>query len=79
MATAAELKERGNSLAEKYSEDELKSALRNALAISDQEERLALQWALKQKTKTTESGYSFTQEQQTEMAKKLPDAIDNDV
>ena len=70
MATANELMERGKKLAEKYNEDELKEALKNALAIQDNEERLALQYALKIKTNTT-NGYAFTKEQEENMNKKL--------
>ncbi len=70
MATANELMERGTKLSEKYSEEELKEALKNALAINDNEERLALQYALKIKTKTT-NGYAFTKEQESKINTKL--------
>jgi len=70
MASKNELISRGNSLSEKYSEDDLKSALKNALAVDDNEERLALQWALKQKTNISD-GYAFTKEQESVINKKL--------
>jgi hypothetical protein len=70
MATKNELIERGNKLAEKYSENELKSALKNAVMINDNEERLALQWALKKVT-NTKDGYRFAKEQHAESLKKL--------
>lgn len=70
MTSKNELIERGNKLAEKYSEDELKLALRNAVAVNDNEERLSLQWALKVKT-GTKDGYKFTKEQQAESEKRL--------
>jgi hypothetical protein len=73
MASANELIERGNKLAEKYDEDQLKAALRDAVLLNDNEERLALQWALKKVTNTND-GYKFTKEQQTEARKRL--AID---
>jgi len=65
-----DLMDRGNKLAEKYSVDELKSALKDALAIDDNDERLSLQWALKQKT-GTKDGYAFTKEQESNLNKKL--------
>ena len=65
-----ELIERGDLLAQKYSEDKLKDALKNAIAVDDNEERLSLQWALKQKTKTSD-GYAFTKEQQSKLKTKL--------
>ena len=68
--TTNELIERGNLLAGKYSETELKNALRDALAMNDQEERLALQWALKQKT-GVKDGYAFTKEQQAKRETRL--------
>ena len=71
MASANELKERGNKLAEKYDEEQLKTALRDAVLMNDNDERLALQWALKQVTNTSE-GYKFTKEQEAEAEKRLP-------
>lgn len=71
MATANELMERGRKLAEKYSEEELKCALKDALAVNDNEERLALQFALKTKA-GTKDGYAFTKEQEEKMKQKLP-------
>ena len=65
-----ELIRRGDLLAQKYSENALKEALKNALVIDDNEERLALQWALKQKTKTSD-GYAFTKELQAGLKVKL--------
>ena len=70
VATQNELIKRGESLSEKYTEVELKTALKNALAINDNDERLSLQWALKQKTKTSD-GYAFTKEQQSNMKQRL--------
>ena len=70
MASKTDHISRGNKLAKKYSQTELKSALKSALAIDDNEERLALQWALKQKT-NTEDGYAFTREQESNLAHKL--------
>lgn len=70
MATANELMERGKHLADKYSEDELKSALKDAIAMNDNEERLTLQFALKTKT-NTKDGYAFTKEQEEKMKQKL--------
>lgn len=70
MATMNDLIKRGNRLAVKYSETELKIALKNALAIDDNNERLSLQWALKKKTKTKD-GYAFTKEQQSNMNQRL--------
>jgi hypothetical protein len=61
---------RGNKLAARYSIDELKEALKTALAINDHEERLVLQWALKTKTDQTD-GYSFTEEQKESLKSKL--------
>lgn len=68
--THAEIIERGIALAAKYSEEELKAALKNAIAMKDNLERLALQYALKQKTNTTD-GYAFTEEQKESMKSKL--------
>ena len=62
MSTQRELTERGDKLAEKYGENELKAALKNALIQTDHEERLSLQWALKKKQKDA-NGYNFTKEQ----------------
>ena len=70
MASHNELIERGNKLAEKYEIEELKSALKGAIALNDQEERLALQWALKKKT-NTKVGYAFTKEQEAKLKTKL--------
>lgn len=70
MSSKNDLIARGNELAGKYSEVELKSALRDAIAMDDNEERLALQWALKKKT-GTKDGYAFTKEQTTGMGKRL--------
>jgi hypothetical protein len=70
MASKNELIERGNQLAKKYSEDELKAALKDAVLMNDNEERLSLQWALKQVT-GTKDGYKFTREQQVEAEKRL--------
>jgi len=61
MPTKMDLIERGDTLAAKYSVDELKDALKDALWMEDNCERLAIQWALKKKTKTTD-GYAFTKE-----------------
>lgn len=66
----SELINRGNDLAIQYCVSELKSALKNALAINDNDERLSLQWALKEKTKTKD-GYVFTKEQKTDMNQRL--------
>ena len=68
--TQKELIARGNLLAEKYDKATLENSLRNALAMRDGEERLALQWALKQKTKTSD-GFAFTKEQQSKIETKL--------
>lgn len=68
--TAQQLMDRGVKLAKKYSIDELKDALRNALANKDGEERLALQYALKTKT-GTKDGYAFTKEQESKKSIKL--------
>jgi len=68
--TQKELIARGNLLAEKYDEATLENSLRNAFAVRDGEERLALQWALKQKTKTSD-GFAFTKEQQSKIETKL--------
>lgn len=65
-----EMIERGNNLSEKYSEEELKDALSNAVAIGDSQERLCLQWALKKKTSTTD-GYAFTKEAKEKLETKL--------
>ena len=62
--------ERGDNLSEKYSEEELKDALRNAVAIDDSQERLCLQWALKKKT-DTKDGYAFTKEAKKKLETKL--------
>lgn len=62
--------DRGNNLSVKYSEEELKDALSNAVAIGDSQERLCLQWALKKKTDTTD-GYAFTKEAQKKIETKL--------
>jgi len=70
VATKNDLIDRGNKLAEKYNASELKEALKNAIAIDDNEERLALQWALKKQTKTKD-GYAFTKEQEKNMHQKL--------
>lgn len=70
MATANELMERGRELANKYSEEELKLSLRNAIARNDGEERLVLQFALKTKTNTS-NGYAFTLEQEKIISSKL--------
>jgi len=70
MATKNELIERGDKLADQYEIEQLKNALRNAIAINDNEERLALQWALKKKTNTTD-GYKFTKEQESKLNTKL--------
>lgn len=70
MASKNELIERGNALAAKYNVDELKDALKIAVAMNDNEERLALQWALKQKTQTT-NGYAFTKEVAAKLNEKL--------
>ena len=59
--TANEMMERGRKLSEKYSIEELKSALENALQVDDNQERLVLQFALKIKT-DTKDGYAFTKE-----------------
>ena len=64
--------ERGDNLSEKYSEEELKDALRNAVAIDDSQERLCLQWALKKKT-DTKDGYAFTKEVKDKLQTKLKD------
>ena len=68
--TQKELIDRGDGLAEKHTETELKEALKDALAMGDSMERLALQWALKKKTKTKD-GYAFTKEQETKTREKL--------
>ena len=68
--TQKELIARGNLLAEKYDKATLENSLRNDLAMRDGEERLALQWALKQKTKTSD-GLAFTKEQQSKIETKL--------
>ncbi len=65
-----EMIERGNNLSEKYSEEELKDALGNAISNGDGQERLCLQWALKKKTDTTD-GYAFTKEAQKKIETKL--------
>lgn len=70
MATQRELIARGDSLAEKYNEEELKKALKDALFVGDGEERLAIQWALKKVTNTTD-GHKFTREAEEESKKKL--------
>ncbi|KKN12376.1 hypothetical protein LCGC14_1017160 [marine sediment metagenome] len=70
MASKNKLIKRGNDLSVKFTEDELKDALKNALVMDDNEERLALQWALKQKTKTKD-GFAFTREQNDKMSQKL--------
>lgn len=70
MATKNELIERGNKLAKQYEIEELKDALRDAVYLEDNEERLALQWALKKKT-NTKDGYKFTKEQNSKIGKKL--------
>ena len=70
MSSRNELIERGKSLGKKYNVSALKDALRNALAINDNEERLALQYALKCKTGES-SGYRFTREIETEKQTKL--------
>jgi len=66
----ADLIERGNKLSKKYTIDELKDALRNAVSNNDHLERLALQWALKNKTKEKD-GYKFTIEQKDKIKTKL--------
>lgn len=68
--TQKEMIERGDNLSEKYSEEELKDALRNAVAIDDSQERLCLQWALKKKT-DTKDGYAFTKEAKEKLETKL--------
>ena len=70
MSSRDELIERGNKLADQYTESELKAALKNAIFMDDNEERLSIQWALKQKTGTTD-GYAFTKEQQADTEKRL--------
>ena len=50
MASMNELINLVNDLSVKFTEDELKDALKT-LAMDDNEDRLVLQWALKQKTK----------------------------
>lgn len=70
MATQKELIERGTQLSEKYSTDELKDALKNVIAIQDNEERLSIQYALKLQTKTSD-GYAFTKEQQKNIQQRL--------
>lgn len=65
-----ELMDRGDKLAEKYTEIELKEALKNAVATGDNLERLALQWALKKKT-STKDGYAFTKEAESKLTEKL--------
>jgi len=67
---ANKLMDRGRKLAEKYTKEELESSLRSALFLNDNEERLALQFALKTKTNTTD-GYAFTKEQQEKVESKL--------
>ena len=66
-----EIIERGEKLAARYGVDELKDALKTVIAVGDNEERLALQWALKRKTGETD-GYSFTKEQGEALKAKLP-------
>lgn len=68
--TQQEIIDRGNKLSKKYSINELKDALKDAIAWNDNLERLALQWALKQKTKT-DDGYKFTKKQNENIGKKL--------
>lgn len=68
MASMNDLINRGNQLAEKYSEDELKAALKNAVLTNDNEERLALQWAL---NRVHVHWHKFTKEQQAEADKRL--------
>ena len=70
MSTMKELMDRGIKLAEKYSVEILKDKLKDALAIGDGEERLAIQYALKQKENTSD-GYAYTIEQQNKMNEKL--------
>lgn len=70
MASKTELMARGDNLAEKYTEGQLKTALRDAVLLKDNEERLALQWALKKKT-GTKDGYKFTKQQEAEAKQKL--------
>lgn len=68
--TQNEMIDRGNNLSVKYSEEELKDALSNAVAVGDSQERLCLQWALKKKTDTTD-GYEFTKEAKEKLKTKL--------
>ena len=70
MSSAKELIERGYKLANKYDERQLKDALKNAVLLNDNEERLAVQWALKQVT-GTKDGYKFTKEQEANAGKRL--------
>ena len=70
MSSRNELIARGNALAEKHDIETLKTALKNAIAIDDNEERLSIQWALKQKT-STKDGYSFTKEQTVKLNERL--------
>ncbi len=62
--------DRGDKLAEKHTHVELKEALKNAVAIGDNLERLALQWALKKKT-NTKDGYAFTKQAEAKLTEKL--------
>lgn len=70
MATKNELIERATKLSENFIEEDLKKALRNAIFLKDNEERLVLQYALKLKTNTID-GYKFSKEQSQLMSKKL--------
>ena len=70
MSTRDQLIERGKKLAEKYSIPELKDALKNAVMINDNEERLSLQYAIKTKTGES-SGYKYTREIQAGVHTKL--------
>ena len=65
-----ELMARGDKLAEKYTDSELREALKDAVAIGDNLERLALQWALKKKT-NTKDGYAFTKQAESKLTEKL--------
>ncbi len=76
MATQLELMERGSVLANTYSSDVLKDKLKDAIAIGDHEERLAIQFALKQLEGTTD-GYAYTVEQTHKMNTKLPIQLEN--
>ena len=70
MATMNELIERGNKLAGKYPAVTLKHKLVHSIACDDNEERLAIQWALKKIT-GEKNGYKFTLEQLAEIDKRL--------